>query len=924
MRRKYSQDPKVLWFMGLFIFTVVTVFASITYIPSHPEMGEEVVFTVIPPSGTIMGSVEWDFGDGATQKLPPPTARHKYMSPGTYTVKATYATSTQVFPTDTQIVVVREGRFISFSPADPRVNESVTFKAHHFLSNQIKWDFGDGTIITQGKQTAYRTYKTPGTYTVKAWDYYGQQGIPGVEVQLIVTPDLRTLSYSPTPAFTDQEIIFTATNFRSQCIKWDFGDGTIKEKGSSKETHIYKKEGSYPVKAYDHCGQDKYPKSITLNVLSRTGMAAPFQISFVQLRFEDGKSYQQVAKGFQPLLVFADMKYEGTGIFKAQWMVDGQTFQPVSLSLSAKGQQILSLGKETPLPTQVPGIHEVTLNIIQPQVQYSIPKLRYFVSTGEIEKRVDVSISHVQDLEGNKVSFQENRLSLSPSKHYLLSGTIQNLTENEIPSCFLQVSLEGHVVDQQKVKKLGPGEKKSFETSILSDMTGEQKLIFRVFDMPAGKKLLTEREWMVSSLPRPELMREITPREGLRKLEGPPVALEVLSPNGGEHYYKGGLYRIRWIGAEEVGEYVRIELWKDENPCMTIENSTENDGILRWLVPDHLETGYHLYRVRIESISGDFMDQSDREFFIFPEESEMRVIVPNGGETWYKKQSYEIKWCAKGVGDLVNLELIRGSGPTEGLLVSRIGQMDNDENLTISHGRYTGTYNWIPPEDLLIGDFMIRVSGIATPEVNLTDVYDESDESFRIEEEFPIVNRVIELPLDSYQSGSVSLDSTHTYYNCTTTNVDVGDHIDQSSRRGIIAYDLSVIPEGAWVFEAWIEMDISKCSIWYESDPFSDLGNFQVVVIPLAQTIISFSSCVDNNDACRLAYTMDGDKVYNLHGPPRFSIPLERSVSEAYHRGDRWFFIRLQFQVESDRDETNDMVTFFRSGCILYVRIGVE
>ncbi|MFO7981700.1 MAG: PKD domain-containing protein [Candidatus Aminicenantes bacterium] len=954
MNRKYSHKPKVLWFMGV-ILLAAAVFASITYIPSNPQVGEEVIFTVIPPSGTILGSVEWDFGDGTIQELPPPTAKHKYMSPGTYTVKATYRTSTQLFPTDTQTVTVREERFISYSPADPRVHESVTFKAHNFLSNQIKWDFGDGNILTQGKQTAYHTYKNPGTYTVKAWDYYGQQGLPAVEAQVPVTPDLRAISYSPVPAVTDQEISFTASNFRSDCIKWDFGDGAIIEKGASMETHIYKKQGTYTVKAYDHCGQDKYPKSLTLNVLSRTGPAAPFQISFIQLRFEDGKSYQQVTKGFQPLLVYADMKYEGTGIFKAQWMVDGQTFQPVSRTLSAVGEETLSLGKKTPLPTQVPGIHEVTLNIIQPQVQYSIPKLRYFVSTGEIEKKVDVFISQVQDLEGNKIPLQRNRLSLSPNKHYLLSGIIQNLSENEIPSCLLQVSLEGQVVDQQKIKKLGPREERSFETSVKSDETAEQKLIFRVFDTPVGQKLLIEKELIVSSLPRPELMREMTPREGLRTLEGPPAPLEVLSPNGGEHYYKGGLYHIRWIGAEEIGDYVRVELLKDENLCLTIEDSTENDGVLSWLVPDHLETGYHLYRVRIESLSGDFMDESDREFFIFPEESEMRVVVPNGGETWYKESSdeyegracqYEIKWYAKGVGDKVNLELVRGSGPREGLLVFRIGQMDNDENLTIGHGRYTGTYNWTPPNDLLRGDYKIRVSGVAHPEVDLTDVNDESDTPFHIQESpSPITHTAILamveeesggfgvvgcLPIDfeDWRSGpgayNVSLDTYagESFYCCLSEGC-----VNHSIRRGMASYDVSGIPSNATIESAIL--DLSKYII-EESDSSLHISCQETDNFPYNLGPLEVIQADYGEPSTSSAFFCDGIPVYfGLPGQgPDEPIDVTPSVQYVHRNGLSRWKIRIQFRGSDfnredfiDEEYKEKMVYFSKGmdGCVLRV-----
>jgi PKD repeat protein len=616
---------KVLASLGILFFITASALASISYTPSSPKVGETVTFTVTPPSGDIVGSITWDFGDGTTRTLPPPDAEHTYSGPGTYSVRATYryqvAGAPEIEQTDTTSITVTAAptpsisyspshptagevvtftannfssttcikwnfgdgttvndtspplitymylspgsytikaydncgaevtattsvsvggaeRSISYTPPHPRVNEEVTFKANKFFSNQIKWDFGDGTIIPQGTGTALHTYENPGTYTVKAWDYYGQQQVqttqqtlPPVTTQITVGPDIRAISYSPTPALANQEITFTAKNFRSSCIRWDFGDGTVLAKGSPVETHIYKKEGSYTVTAYDRCGEDKFPRSMTLRVLPRRGPAAPFSISFIQLRFRDGKAYKQVPKDFTPLVAFADIKSEGTGILQAQWLVDGKPLSVISKSLRFAEKKTISSGKFPPLPTQVPGIHEVSLSIIHPQVDYKIPTVRYFVSLEEVEKRVALSVSQVKDLGGKIITVKENHLSLTLGKHYLFSGTIQNLSGEEIPSALLQVSLADKVVDRQMIKNLKPLEQRDFETSILNDSTQEKKLSLRVFDTSLKGKLLGMRELrIVRALPQPELMREIAQKEKLIPLggEGPEYAnLEI-------------------------------------------------------------------------------------------------------------------------------------------------------------------------------------------------------------------------------------------------------------------------------------------------------------------------------------------------------------------------------------------------------------
>jgi len=112
----------------------------------------------------------------------------------------------------------------------------------------------------------------------------------------------------------------------------------------------------------------------------------------------------------------------------------------------------------------------------------------------EIPPSIQLSISHARDLGGKIVTLERDRLSLAPEKHYILSGTIQNFSEEEVPSGILEVSLADKIVDQQMVKKLKPGENRSFETSILSDFAEEKKLNLRVFDTPAKGKMLAMRE----------------------------------------------------------------------------------------------------------------------------------------------------------------------------------------------------------------------------------------------------------------------------------------------------------------------------------------------------------------------------------------------------------------------------------------------
>jgi len=490
------------------VTTSVTVAAaavpSLSYSPPSPKAGEKITFMANNFQSKTL--IRWDFGDGTVlDDTTPPAMTHSYATPGSFKVRAYDDGSAKV----TATLVINVGgteRTIVFKPADPMANEEVHFDGRHFFSNQIKWDFGDGEIIPQGSTKAMHVYKNPGNYLVQAWDYFGQpsaqalhQALPPVTVRIAITPDLRMISYAPTPALSGVEVTFTATNFRSFSIKWDFGDGTILSSGAPVAKHTYKKEGRYRVSAFDFGGQAAVPLTLPLEVLPLRGPAAPFNISFIQLRFDDGKAYKQVPKNFAPLLSFADIKYEGTGIFEAQWLLDGKPFKSISLALPSARQQTLDSGSTPPLPTQIPGVHDVTLNIVKPEVPFTTPTIRYFVTSEEAQELVSLAITEARDLEkAGLITIEDNRLVLTQGQDYLFKGTITNVSGKVIPSVLVFIILRGKDLDQKKFTNLKPGEKRTFETSFFNE-TSEQKLLsLEAYETAGRERLLGQGELNIS------------------------------------------------------------------------------------------------------------------------------------------------------------------------------------------------------------------------------------------------------------------------------------------------------------------------------------------------------------------------------------------------------------------------------------------
>jgi hypothetical protein len=144
-----------------------------SYSPIDPEVGEIVRFNAtqsIDPDGRIV-DYEWDFGDEDTlHSSSRSICTHVYSSSGPFQVNLTITDSqddksSKVLNVD--VVEPRPEAVITYSPAEPKVGEVITFDASKSkgISAQIveyEWDFGDGY---SGKRvTIKHAYYDSGTY----------------------------------------------------------------------------------------------------------------------------------------------------------------------------------------------------------------------------------------------------------------------------------------------------------------------------------------------------------------------------------------------------------------------------------------------------------------------------------------------------------------------------------------------------------------------------------------------------------------------------------------------------------------------------------------------------------------------------------------------------------------------------------------
>jgi hypothetical protein len=180
------------------------------------------------------------------------------------------------------------------------------------------------------------------------------------------------------------------------------------------------------------------------------------------------------------------------------------------------------------------------------------------------------------------------------------------------------------------------------------------------------------------------------------------VGLRVTSPNGGESWGVGSSHSITW---ETLGSYptVRIELSTDAGVTWeTLTSSTANTGSFPWTVPDAIG-GSCLIRVS-EATDGLPSDRSDSYFSIYNPPM-IRVLSPNGGESWLAGSTHDITWTSSGVTSLVRISYSTNNGAS----FSMAGISPND-----------GSYSWILPS-VISSECLVRISDFNVLTVDTSD-----------------------------------------------------------------------------------------------------------------------------------------------------------------------------------------------------------
>jgi hypothetical protein len=330
------------------------------------------------------------------------------------------------------------------------------------------------------------------------------------------------ITFVPSQPRAGQNVTFTLSDslqVRTELgVIWDFGDGSTSTGYSFIATHIYHEVGTFTVRAEYWAtpaagGPAPVLRTSQTQVAVEPGEAigprAAFRVSYLALRFEDGKSYKVVPKNFVGLKALVDVKFEGSGLLQFDWLVDGAVFRQETRTLTFARQMTIDLPLAAGLPTQIPGLHSVSLRLRSPLPEFSPPVIRYFVTAGEAAPsapRVVMDITATVGMNGQASPLAGNSLSVPAGGYGLFKGQLKNESRTKVALGLLRVTIEGRVSDLQLVRAIGPGETRAFLTSVFRPLAEEGKnpgtVLVSFYDLSATPPLLlVARKLSVGDLP---------------------------------------------------------------------------------------------------------------------------------------------------------------------------------------------------------------------------------------------------------------------------------------------------------------------------------------------------------------------------------------------------------------------------------------
>lgn len=319
------------------------------------------------------GTVAWDFGDGALL-TGPRQMKHRYARSGQYRVRAVDFAGRDGKAIERLLQVDSDPRLIQL-PAEIIAGEKVAMRLQNAGPGSFTWRFSDGESRS-GAELRDKAFRSPGPHTITVVDPSGK--LPPLERAVQVVPDVRALRISSEFALPKESVTFTAAGFRGPGVRWDFGDGTVKENGGLSEAHAYADLGRFRAKAVDFNGASSKEFAVDVVVAD---LAPGFEVTTLEFAFDNGKYYRVIPKNGPAPAIQLRVKAKGRGVLSGQFLLDGASIGLFQLPLPENQAAVLPRAQMPALPAIDLGLHELTLKFTNYSFNRRIPIVKYFVTT---------------------------------------------------------------------------------------------------------------------------------------------------------------------------------------------------------------------------------------------------------------------------------------------------------------------------------------------------------------------------------------------------------------------------------------------------------------------------------------------------------------------------------------------------------------
>lgn len=227
-------------------FTVDTTTSNCPPLPVH--------FTSTSTGVDAGTTYQWSFGDGATSTLMNPF--HIYTFAGVFDVSLIVTNSngcTDTMTMDSLITIGGPMASVTTTLSGTCNPITVCFQA---ISNSVSftWNFGDGTVLNNGQDTACHTYTSSGTFNPQVILSDGQGCTYTYQITTInLDLPIAGFTHSPNDICQSGTVQFTDTSYSGMPIvstSWNFGDpssGALDTSSVQNPSHFYSAIGSYIV-----------------------------------------------------------------------------------------------------------------------------------------------------------------------------------------------------------------------------------------------------------------------------------------------------------------------------------------------------------------------------------------------------------------------------------------------------------------------------------------------------------------------------------------------------------------------------------------------------------------------------------------------------------------------------------------------------